>query len=79
MTKLEVIKAFLQGISAKNATRSISTDGEHLFSYNAQIAFKTADGSISISNKKWSQTTSCHQGLCRRVSQQLGYTVTSHG
>lgn len=55
-TNLEIAQAFLNGKKASN--RSMSTDGETLYSYNTPIAEFAHDGTLIVNTTRYSVTTS---------------------
>ncbi|MCP4923190.1 MAG: hypothetical protein GY915_04040 [bacterium] len=70
MRNEEVVKAWLSGISAEN--KSLSTDGERLFSYRLKIAERKHGLSrvydYTSTGVFKSHTTSCHVGLALQVA-----------
>ncbi len=70
-----VIDCWTKGQPAHGGSRkTLTTDGESLFSYNLKIGARTKSGMCIVAdytggtNSFKSQTTSCHVGLAKRVA-----------
>jgi hypothetical protein len=67
MTRREVGAAFAAGEPCKNSTGALSSDGRIAYSYRTPIAvraeFPSGDVHVYRSTRKWSMTTSHHQGI----------------
>jgi len=69
MTNENVIKAWING--RRGNAGNLSTDGSNLYSYNLLIG--TGSGSTILNHTAgggsyYSQTTSCHVGLAKRLA-----------
>lgn len=65
---IEVIKAFLNGLPAKNHGDSLVSDGEKLVNYNTTIG-EWHNGTLFINRTKYSVTTSKLQNYLVRESE----------
>lgn len=69
MRNKEVIEAFLyHGAIARNSTGSLSSTGNCLYSYQTCIAEFDKGGRLWYNKTKYSNTTSHHQSLIRRLA-----------
>lgn len=69
MNNENVIKSWLRGQRA--SARNLSTDGNKLYSYNLLIGDKAGQviyNHTAGGGSFYSQTTSCHAGLAKRIS-----------
>ena len=73
-TNLQVVRAWASGRSANGG--HLSTDGTDLFSYRLKIGHNTGSSAVLADftaggGSYYSQTTSCHVGLARRVADVI--------
>lgn len=68
MKNKEVIEAFLKGGLANNSTGSLSSSGNRLYSYQTCIAEYDEKGRLWYNKTRYSNTTSHHQGILRRLA-----------
>ena len=73
-TNLQVVRSWAAGIPA--VAGHLSTDGTDLFSYALKIGHNTGTSAVLADftaggGTYYSQTTSCHVGLARRVADVI--------
>ena len=69
-----VVYAWKEGLRAHSHKRTLTTDGESLYSYGLKIGVRTSAGVCVVADYTASkgsfqtQTTSCHVGLAKRFA-----------
>lgn len=69
MSNKDLCKAFIEGATEGKGS-NMEIVGREIFSYAAVIGRFEASGVLSLNPRKYSRTTSKHQGYLRRAAEQ---------